>query len=61
MLVRYTLVKCDNPSCSQYGIIKSIMPLYMGNGVSQRLQPVCTACDGKQDMVIVNEREAKRD
>lgn len=54
-----TLVKCDNSDCSQYGKVKSITPLYMGNGVQQRIQPVCTACDGTSDMRIVSEQEAK--
>lgn len=56
-----TLVKCVNPSCSQYEKIKSITPVYLGNGVQQRIAPVCTSCDFPGDMEIVNEREGKSD
>lgn len=56
-----TLVRCTNENCSQYDKVKSISPLYLGNGVYQRLTPVCSSCDGKRDMAIVSVVGAKSD
>ena len=50
------LVKCTNESCSQHDKIKSVLAIYLGNGVYQRPQPVCNSCDGLRDMAVVEEQ-----
>ena len=55
----FMLVKCTNTECSQYDKVKQIRPMYLGSGVEQRLQPVCTSCDGLRDMAIVEEVRTK--
>lgn len=51
-----TLVKCINKDCHQFDRVKSITPIYLGNGVIQRPQPVCTACvdTWHGDMIFVD-------
>lgn len=51
--------ECTNENCTQFGKIKSISMVYLGDGVYQRVTPVCSSCDGIRDMKIVTPVESK--